>query len=139
MIPRPRRHAVRSDQNFSRGSGPGHGQRFGRRESPIDGVIAGVAVHPNQMVQAGTALFRYEDTNLRNQFLVAEKQLTVAMAEQTQSIQAGFGDPQRKAEVPLKEAKSIFARPSCNMHQGNAGSGRSHRPTSGLAALFRQV
>jgi multidrug efflux pump subunit AcrA (membrane-fusion protein) len=73
--------------------------------APIDGVIAEVLVHPNQNVQAGTALFRYEDTALRNQFLVAEKQLTVARAEHSQSIQAGFGDPQRKAEVPLKEAE----------------------------------
>jgi multidrug efflux pump subunit AcrA (membrane-fusion protein) len=73
--------------------------------APIDGVIADVLVHPNQMVQAGRTLFRYEDTNLRNQFLVAEKQLTVARAEQSQAIQAGFGDPQRKAEVPLKEAE----------------------------------
>lgn len=73
--------------------------------APIDGVIADVLVHPNQMVQAGTALFRYEDTNLRNQFLVAEKQLTVARAEHSQSIQAGFSDLQRKAEVPLKEAE----------------------------------
>ena len=69
------------------------------------GVIADVLVHPNQMVQAGTALFRYEDTNLRNQFLVAEKQLTVAQAEQSQSVQAGFSDPQRKAEMRLKEAE----------------------------------
>jgi hypothetical protein len=73
--------------------------------APIDGVIADVLVHPNQMVQAGTTLFRYEDTNLRNQFLVAEKQLTVARAEQSQAVQAGFGDPQRKADVPLKEAE----------------------------------
>lgn len=73
--------------------------------APIDGVIADVLVHPNQTVQAGTALFRYEDTTLRNQFLVAEKQLTVAQAEQSQSVQAGFGDPQRKAEVRLKEAE----------------------------------
>ena len=73
--------------------------------APIDGVIADVLVHPNQNVQAGTALFRYEDTTLRNQFLVAGKQLTVARAEHSQSIQAGFGDPQRKAEVPLKEAE----------------------------------
>jgi hypothetical protein len=73
--------------------------------APIDGVIADVLVHPNQMVKSGTSLFRYEDTGLRNQFLVAEKQLTVARAEQSQAIQAGFGDPQRKAEVPLKEAE----------------------------------
>lgn len=73
--------------------------------APIDGVIADVLVPPNQIVQAGTVLFRYEDTTLRNQFLVAEKQLTVARAEHSQSIQAGFGDPQRKAEVPVKEAE----------------------------------
>ncbi|MBH0203052.1 MAG: HlyD family efflux transporter periplasmic adaptor subunit [Nitrospira sp.] len=73
--------------------------------APIEGVIADVLVHPNQMVQPGRTLFRYEDTTLRNQFLIAEKQLTVARAEQSQSIQAGFGDPQRKAEVPLKEAE----------------------------------
>ena len=73
--------------------------------APIDGVIADVFVHPNQMVHAGVPLFRYKDANLRNQFLVAEKQLTVARAEQSQSIQAGFRDPQRKAEVPLKEAE----------------------------------
>lgn len=73
--------------------------------APIDGVIADVLVHPNQMVQAGTTLLRYEDTTLRNQFLVAEKQLTVARAEHSQAVQAGFGDPQRKAEVPLKEAE----------------------------------
>lgn len=73
--------------------------------APIDGVIADVLVHPNQMVQPGTTLFRYEDTNLRNQFFVAEKQLTVARAEHSQSIQAGFSDLQRKAEVPLKEAE----------------------------------
>jgi multidrug efflux pump subunit AcrA (membrane-fusion protein) len=78
--------------------------------APIDGVIADVLVHPNQMVQAGTALFRYEDTNLRNQFLVAEKQLTVARAEQSQSVQAGFGDAKRKAEVPLKEAEVDLRR-----------------------------
>lgn len=73
--------------------------------APIDGVIADIFVHPNQMVQAGAILFKYEDTNLRNQFLVAEKQLTIAHAEHSQAIQAGFGDPERKAEVPLKDAE----------------------------------
>lgn len=73
--------------------------------APIDGVIADVLVHPNQMVRAATPLFRYQDTTLRNQFLVAEKHLTLARADQNQSIQAGFRDPQRKAEVPLKEAE----------------------------------
>lgn len=74
--------------------------------APMDGVIADVLMYPNHMVQPGDSLFRYEDTNLRNQFRVAEKQLAVARAEHSQAVQAGFGDPQRKADAPLKEVEA---------------------------------
>ncbi|MDC8448274.1 MAG: HlyD family efflux transporter periplasmic adaptor subunit [Nitrospira sp.] len=74
--------------------------------APMDGVIADVLVPPNQMVQPGASLFRYEDINLRNQFRVAEKQLAVAHAEHSQAVQAGFSNPQRKADVPLKEVEA---------------------------------
>ncbi len=78
--------------------------------APMDGVIADMLVPPNHLVKAGTVLFRYEDTNLRNQFHVAEKQLAVAQAEQAQAVQAGFTDAQRKADVPLKEAEADLRR-----------------------------
>lgn len=78
--------------------------------APMDGVIADVLVQPNQMVQSGASLFRYEDTNLRNQFHVAEKQLAVAQAEHSQAIQAGFSDPQRKGDVRLKEVEADLRR-----------------------------
>ncbi len=78
--------------------------------APMDGVIADVLVPPNQMVQEGTMLFRYDDTTLRNQFRVAEKQLAVAQAEHVQAVQAGFGDPRRKADAPLKEAEAELRR-----------------------------
>jgi multidrug efflux pump subunit AcrA (membrane-fusion protein) len=74
--------------------------------APMDGVIANVLAQPNQLVQPGASLFRYEDTNLRNQFRVAEKHLAVAEAEHSQAVQAGFSDPQRKADAPLKEAET---------------------------------
>ncbi len=73
--------------------------------APMDGVIADVLVPPNTLVDQGRPLFRFEDTNIRNQFQVAERQLAVAQAEQTQAVQAGFLDGQRKADVPLKEAE----------------------------------
>lgn len=73
--------------------------------APMDGVIADVMVPPNTMVLQDRILFRYEDTNIRNQFQVAEKQLAVARAEHAQAVQAGFADPQRKADAPLKEAE----------------------------------
>jgi multidrug efflux pump subunit AcrA (membrane-fusion protein) len=72
--------------------------------APMDGVIADVVVPPNTMVLQDRLLFRYEDTNIRNQYQVAEKQLAVAQAEYSQAVQAGFSDPQRKADAPLKEA-----------------------------------
>jgi multidrug efflux pump subunit AcrA (membrane-fusion protein) len=71
--------------------------------APMDGVIADVVVPPNTMVLQDRLLFRYEDTNIRNQYQVAEKQLAVAQAEYSQAVQAGFSDPQRKADAPLKE------------------------------------
>jgi len=73
--------------------------------APMDGVIADVVVPPNTMVLQDRLLFRYEDTNVRNQFKVAEKQLAVARAEHSQAVQGGFSDPQRKADAPLKEAE----------------------------------
>jgi hypothetical protein len=78
--------------------------------APMDGVIADVLVSPNQTVQPGAPLFRYEDTNLRNQFRVAEKQLAVAQAEHSQAVQAGFSDPHRKADAPLKEVEVDLRR-----------------------------
>ncbi len=78
--------------------------------APMDGVIAEVLARPNQMVKTDTALFRYEDTDLRNQVRIAEKQLSVAEAEHTQAIQAGFSDAQRKADAPLKEAEVDLRR-----------------------------
>ncbi len=76
--------------------------------APMDGVIADVAVPPNTMVLQDRLLFRYEDTNIRNQFQIAERQLAVARAEHAQVIQSGFADPQRKAEAPIKEAEAAL-------------------------------
>jgi multidrug resistance efflux pump len=76
--------------------------------APMDGVIADVVVPPNTMVLQDRLLFRYEDTNIRNQFQVAEKQLAVALAVHAQAVQSGFADPQRKAEVPIKDADAAL-------------------------------
>ena len=85
--------------------------------APMDGVIAeGPGIATNTVVAQARPLFRYEDTNLRNQFQVAEKQLAVAEAEHAQAIQGGFADPQRKprplkaAEAALKETELTYAR-----------------------------
>lgn len=74
--------------------------------APMDGVIADVLAFPNTMVTEGQTILRYEDTNLRNQHEIADKQLAVAKAEHHQAIQSGFLEHERKAEVPLLEVEA---------------------------------
>ena len=100
--------------------------------APMDGVIADVAVAPNTMVQVDHLLLRYEDTNIRNQFRVAEQQLAVAVAEHAQAIQAGFGDPQRKAEVPLKAAEAALKETELRYAEEMLGQIEVRAPQAGL-------
>ena len=72
----------------------------------MDGVIADLLVPPNTLVAKEEPIFVYQDTNLRNQYEVAEKQLAVAKAEYHQTAQAAFFDAQRKAQIPLLQAEA---------------------------------
>ena len=74
--------------------------------APMDGVIADLLVPPNTLVAKEEPIFVYQDTNLRNQYEVAEKQLAVAKAEYHQTAQAAFFDAQRKAQIPLLQAEA---------------------------------
>ncbi|HQV46741.1 MAG TPA: hypothetical protein PL109_09925, partial [Nitrospira sp.] len=100
--------------------------------APMDGVIAEVLVLPNTVVTQHRPLFRYEDTNLRNQFRVAEKQLAVAQAEHAQAIQGGFADPQRKAEVPLKAAEAALKETELTYAQEMLAQVEVRAPQEGL-------
>ncbi|MDH4195064.1 MAG: HlyD family efflux transporter periplasmic adaptor subunit [Nitrospirota bacterium] len=84
--------------------------------APLDGVLADILVHPNTMVQEGQMLFRYEDTKFRNQFEVAEKNLSVTWMEYRKVTQGAFldhetgaGMPVQASEVRLKEAERDYA------------------------------
>ncbi len=74
--------------------------------APIDGVIADILVPPNTMVTQNQVIFRYEDTTLRNQYELAQKNLDVAIAEYRQASQRAFLDAQVKAEIPLLKAEA---------------------------------
>lgn len=100
--------------------------------APMDGVIADVAVSPNTMVQQDRLLLRYDDTNIRNQFRLTEQQLAVARAEHAQAIQSGFGDPARKAEVPLKAAEVALKETELEYAQEMLGQVEVRAPQAGL-------
>jgi len=78
--------------------------------APINGVISKVLAPPNTMVSKGTILFKYEDTELRNQYEVAEKTLAVAVAELHQAAQGAFRDIQSNAKVALLKAQVELSR-----------------------------
>lgn len=74
--------------------------------APMDGVIADILVPPNTFVHEGQTLLMYEDTNLRNQYEVGEKNLAVALAQYHKAARAAFSDPESKAQVPLLKAEA---------------------------------
>ena len=85
--------------------------------APIDGVIREILVAPNMPVVEGDALFRYEDTNLRNAHEIALQARNVAAARLRQASQGAFQDEASRgqvallqAELSLKETELAYAR-----------------------------
>lgn len=78
--------------------------------APLDGVIALFAVQPNQQVQKGDLLVRFDDTTLKAQADVAERSLNVAEAEYRSSSQRAFQDTDSKARLDLLAAQTAQKR-----------------------------
>ncbi|MEL6521934.1 MAG: HlyD family efflux transporter periplasmic adaptor subunit [Pseudomonadota bacterium] len=78
--------------------------------APLDGVIAEVAVRPNQMVQQGDLLFRFEDTELRNAFQIAQQEVAVAEAELTKLRSGSFLDQSAARDIAVAEADAAVAK-----------------------------
>jgi HlyD family secretion protein len=74
--------------------------------APMNGVISDIEFSPNTYVSKGETLFVFEDTNLRNEYNVAEKTLAVAEAEYRKAAQGSFGDTKSKAQVALLKAQT---------------------------------
>ncbi|KAK44007.1 multidrug transporter, partial [Caballeronia jiangsuensis] len=69
--------------------------------SPIDGVIASLAVRPNQRVDAGALLFSLDETSLKSRVDVLQRQVAVADAELTAASQRAFDNAQSKNELTV--------------------------------------
>jgi HlyD family secretion protein len=78
--------------------------------APMDGVISEIIFSPNTHVVEGETLFVLEDTNLRNEYNVAEKTLAVAEAEYRKAGQGSFGDAKSKSQVALLKAQTDLHR-----------------------------
>ena len=67
--------------------------------SPLEGVIEHIDVVPNQVVQKGDVLFRYDRRLLETQIKTSENALTVAKGELRQASQEALNDPQARLRV----------------------------------------
>ncbi|MCG4454783.1 HlyD family efflux transporter periplasmic adaptor subunit [Pseudomonas sp. MMS21-TM103] len=73
--------------------------------APLDGVIAEFLVKPNQTVNSGDLLLRFDATSLKAQADVAERSLDVAEAELRSNSQRAFADAEAKTRLDLLAAR----------------------------------
>jgi hypothetical protein len=73
--------------------------------APLDGVIAEFLIKPNQAVQTGDVLLRFDATSIKAQADVAERSLNVAEAELKANAQRAFADADSSARIDLFAAR----------------------------------
>lgn len=73
--------------------------------APLDGVIAEFLVKPNQTVNKGDVLLRFDATSIKAQADVAERSLNVAEAELKSNTQRAFADAESSARIDLFAAR----------------------------------
>lgn len=73
--------------------------------APMEGVVRGVHVPPNQPVTQGQLLFSLDDTTLRNRLDITQEALAVARADALAGEQKSFDNPQSKAELSKLRAQ----------------------------------
>lgn len=78
--------------------------------APMDGVVTGLHVLPNQVVQVGTVLAELETTDLKGAQDIAARALDVTQAELRRAQQAAFVDPERKGELAQLQAQVDLKR-----------------------------
>ncbi len=83
----------------------------------IDGVLDDIFVEPNAMVKRGDLLLRFDNTTLKNQLELAEREVLVAGARLKRATQLAFSDQRgrhdlaiSRAELDLKTAERDYAR-----------------------------
>lgn len=73
--------------------------------APMDGVVAGFAVAPNEKVHSGQPLLHLDDTSLRSRLAVARKSLAIVRADYRRATQKAFGDDRSRGERLLLKAR----------------------------------
>lgn len=103
--------------------------------APIDGVVTGIRVLPNQQVNSGTVLAELESTDLKGMREIAGKALEVAQAELRRAQQASFVDPTRKADLAQLQAQVDLKNREFQLAQSRHLRALLHSDRAGVAVV----
>ncbi|OED39546.1 hypothetical protein AB833_14945 [Chromatiales bacterium (ex Bugula neritina AB1)] len=78
--------------------------------APLQAVIEKILVEPNQQVNEGDLLFRFNDTDLRNRFRIASQDVQVASVKLRKAKQSVFSSPEQSHELSILKAELIRSR-----------------------------
>ncbi|RKR37643.1 HlyD family efflux transporter periplasmic adaptor subunit [Paraburkholderia sp. BL17N1] len=103
--------------------------------SPINGVIASLAVRPNQRVAKGALLFSLDETSLRSRVDVLRRQVAVADAELNAASQRAFDNAQSKNELTVLNGVAEQRRAELAAVTAQLQRTQVYAPESGVAVF----
>lgn len=101
--------------------------------APINGVVKTILVPPNSAVKQGTPLVQFEDTALRNEFILAQQEFNLAEARRRQASLKAFIDNDAKRELAIAEAEIKLATAKMNYARERMAQTVITAPQDGLA------
>lgn len=103
--------------------------------APIDGVVIGLRVQPNQVVDKGTVLAELESADLKGMQDIAARALDVAKAELRRTQQASFVDPTRRADLAQLQAQVDMKSRELQLAQSRRQKASLNSDRSGVAVV----
>ncbi len=103
--------------------------------APLDGVIASVAVQPNQAVSEGQLLLSYDDALLQSRLEVARQSLQQAEIEYRQATQQALSDARAKSQLAQLTGKIGEKRAELAYLETSTGRSRLLAPHAGVVLI----
>ncbi len=101
----------------------------------LNGVVEEVLVAPNSLVEEGTLLARYDDTELRNALEIADRETIVARAQLEKLQNASFSDRAAARELKIAEAELALALAESALARDRLSRVEVRAPRAGLAVF----
>ncbi len=101
--------------------------------APMEGVVKTILVPPNSPIKKGDILVQFEDTALRNEFILTQQELNLAEARRRQASLRAFIDNDAKRELAIAEAELKLAAARTNYARERLAQTSLTAPQDGLA------